>query len=55
MEYTLKNNITGILEDIDPQTIEMLKYALDITGAKIVLSSSWKNTNNFEKEFVFKI
>ena len=48
MEYTLKNNITGILEEINPKTIEMLKYVLDITDARIVVSSSWRNLNKFE-------
>jgi hypothetical protein len=48
MDYTLKNNIKGILEDVDPQKIEMLKYALNITGAQIVVSSSWRNIRKFE-------
>lgn len=43
INYTSKKNIDGIKADIDVKTIELLKKALDITGAKIVLSSSWKN------------
>lgn len=47
-EYTLKNNIKGILKEVNPKTIDMLKYALDITGAQIVVSSSWRNVPQFE-------
>ena len=42
INYALKNNIKGILAEIDPKTIKMLKFALDVTGAQIVLSSSWR-------------
>ena len=48
VEYALKNNVRGILGEINPQTIKMLKYALDITGAQIVVSSSWRNVRKFE-------
>lgn len=49
VDYTSKNNVKGILEEIDPKTIEMLKYALDVTGAQIVVSSSWRNIRKFEQ------
>lgn len=49
MEYTSKNNVKGILEEIDPKKIDMLKQVLNITGAKIVVSSSWRNIRKFEK------
>ena len=49
IEYTSKNNVKGILEEIDPQKIDMLKQVLNITGAKIVVSSSWRNIRKFEK------
>ncbi len=48
IKYTLKNNIKGILSEIDPKTIEMLKYVIDVTGAQIVVSSSWRNIRKFE-------
>lgn len=49
IEYTSKNNVKGILEEIDPKKIDMLKQVLNITGAKIVVSSSWRNIRKFEK------
>ena len=49
VDYTLKNNVKGILEEIDPKTIDMLKYALDVTDAQIVVSSSWRNIRKFEQ------
>ena len=49
VDYTSKNNVEGILEEIDPKTIEMLKYALDVTDAQIVVSSSWRNIRKFEQ------
>ena len=48
IKYASKNNLKGILEEINPKAIEMLKYALDITGAQIVVSSSWRNLRKFE-------
>lgn len=41
-DYIIKNNITGLITEIDPKAIQMLKFALDVTGAQIVLSSSWR-------------
>ena len=35
IEYTSKNNVKGILEEIDPKKIDMLKQVLNITGAKM--------------------
>lgn len=49
IEYASKNNVKGILEEIDPKKIDMLKQVLNITGAKIVVSSSWRNIRKFEK------
>lgn len=37
-------NIDGIESDIDIEKIKLLKKAIDETGAKVVLSSSWRNT-----------
>lgn len=42
IDYALDNNIKGILKDINPKTIKMLKFAIDTTDAQIVLSSSWR-------------
>ena len=49
VDYTSKNNVEGILDEVDPKTIEMFKYALDVTGAQIVVSSSWRNIRKFEQ------
>ena len=41
----IKNlNINGIENDIDISKIILLKKSLDETGAKIVLTSSWRYT-----------
>lgn len=48
IKYASKSNLKGILEEVNPKAIEMLKYALDITGAQIVVSSSWRNLRKFE-------
>lgn len=41
----IKNlEITGIEEQIDIKKVELLKKAVDETGAKVVLSSSWRYT-----------
>lgn len=39
-----KLNIQGIQSEIDVEKIKLLKRALDETGAKVVLSSSWRYT-----------
>ncbi len=49
IDYALDNNIKGILEDINPKTIQMLKFAIDATDAQIVLSSSWRDTSRFKE------
>ena len=50
INYALKNNIEGILAEIDPKAIQMLKFALDVTGAQIVLSSSWRECPKYYEE-----
>ena len=39
-------NIQGIQSEIDVEKIKLLKKAVDETGAKVVLSSSWRYTRN---------
>ncbi len=39
-------NIQGIQSEIDVEKIKLLKKAIDETGAKVVLSSSWRYTKN---------
>lgn len=39
-------NIQGIQSEIDVEKIKLLKKAIDKTGAKVVLSSSWRYTRN---------
>lgn len=43
-DKTKNLNIEGIRRDIDVEKIELLKKAIDETGAKVVLSSSWRYT-----------
>lgn len=38
------SNVKGIERDIDVQKIQLLKKAIDETGAKVVLSSSWRHS-----------
>lgn len=42
-------NIEGIKREIDIEKIKLLKKAIDETGAKVVLSSSWRYTRNGQK------
>lgn len=43
----IKNlEIQGIQSEIDIEKIKLLKKAIDETGAKVVLSSSWRYTRN---------
>lgn len=52
MKKQLDNSSKGIESEIDPATLILLKKAVDTTGAKIVLSSSWRITrkcNELEK------
>lgn len=39
-------NIEGIKGDVDVEKIKLLKKAIDETGAKVVLSSSWRYTKH---------
>ena len=51
-----KKNIDGIESEVDVEKIKLLKQAVIQTGAKVVLSSSWRHTKNGEqlKEFLAK-
>ncbi len=40
------NNIQGIQSKIDVEKIKLLKKVVNETGAKVVLSSSWRYTRN---------
>lgn len=43
----IKNlDIQGIEQEIDIEKIKLLKKAINETGAKVVLSSSWRYTRN---------
>lgn len=46
IEKTQKLNIQGIEREVDPEKITLLKNAIIETGAKVVLSSSWRHTKN---------
>ena len=39
-------DIQGIEQEVDIEKIKLLKKAINETGAKVVLSSSWRNTRN---------
>ena len=39
-------NMQGIQSEVDIEKIKLLKKAIDETGAKVVLSSSWRYTRN---------
>ncbi len=55
IDKQLDNSSEGIESEIDPATLILLKKAVDITGAKIILSSSWrimKKCNELEKFFM---
>ena len=41
-----KSDIQGIERDIDIEKVKLLKRAIDETGAKVVLSSSWRYTKS---------
>lgn len=46
----IKNlNIEGIESEIDVGKIKLLKNAMDETGARVVLTSSWRYTRNAQK------
>lgn len=44
-----KLGFKGIEEEIDIEKVELLKKAVEETGARVVLSSSWRLTNNLSK------
>ena len=53
----LYNSSEGIESEIDPATLILLKKAVDTTGAKLVLSSSWRimrKCNELEKFLMTK-
>lgn len=39
-------NVEGIEKEIDVNTIKLLKKGIEETDARVVLSSSWRNTKN---------
>lgn len=41
-----KLDLQGIERDIDVEKVKLLKRAIDETGARVVLSSSWRYTRN---------
>ena len=41
-EKTVHLNIQGIESEIDIEKVKLLKKAIDETGAKVVLSSTWR-------------
>lgn len=45
-DKTKSLNMQGIEEDIDIEKIKLLKKAINETGARVVLSSSWRYTRN---------
>ena len=45
-EKTKGLNLQEIYQDIDVEKIKLLKKAVDETGAKVVLTSSWRYTKN---------
>lgn len=46
VEKVKKSDIQGIERDIDIEKVKLLKRAIDETGAKVVLSSTWRYTKN---------
>lgn len=46
IEKIKNKNIQGIQSEIDVEKVKLLKKAIDETGAKVVLSSSWRYTRN---------
>ena len=46
LDKVKKSDIQGIERDIDVGKVKLLKRAIDETGARVVLSSSWRYTRN---------
>ena len=46
LDKVKKSDIQGIERDIDVEKVKLLKRAIDETGARVVLSSSWRYTRN---------
>ena len=46
VEKVKKSDIQGIERDIDIEKVKLLKRAIDGTGAKVVLRSTWRYTKN---------
>ena len=46
LDKVKKSEIQGIERDIDVEKVKLLKRAIDETGARVVLSSSWRYTRN---------
>lgn len=46
LDSTKKADVQGIQRHIDVSKIRLLKKAIDETGAKVVLTSSWRLTND---------
>ena len=46
LDKVKNSDIQGIERDIDVEKVKLLKRAIDETGARVVLSSSWRYTRN---------
>lgn len=45
-EHRYKSNVSYPLDDFDPKSVSYLNNITDITGAKIIVSSSWRFNND---------
>ena len=56
LDKVKNSDIQGIERDIDVGKVKLLKRAIDETGARVVLSSSWRYTRNarYLKELLAK-
>ena len=46
LDKVKNSDIQGIERDVDVEKVKLLKRAIDETGARVVLSSSWRYTRN---------
>lgn len=46
LDKVKNSDIQGIERDVDVEKVKLLKRAIDETGARVVLSSSWRYTKN---------